>query len=1313
MKRKLRDLGILLLFACAIGFPGIRADNIEKAALNGAASAPPPPPQTVALVPAPGMPGRPAGPAVQRMVSGGEAALTAANMLAGLAFVSVSEAAPGWDVPPEWAETRAPWAAYGAHRDFFGIRLGALPDGPPPAHSALPAAAVPPFPVGTNLHGRVFVSPCGTVSFGGVSAMLWPDGEPVPGGGGGPLFAPLGGPMSVAPPGGSVWHGVSPSNTLVVTWRGVSLGRDPALPASAQCELWASGDFVFRVRLPEDAPDTLFTGEDAPFRTAVLNNGGGEALAWDAASLALARSEGGAEIRGRGFGFVIGPGADPSADTDGDGLTDAEEILLHRTSPLLADTDGDGLDDGDELAAGTNPLNPDTDNDLAADGIDPAPLDWDDPDACLPDEGCPWLFKVHNGVAPAWPDWYTPQSVSAPPGFFRAVVTLSAPVPAPGAVLRVGDVPLVMREPGTWVLWLGTGRAHPLTLCRQTPAPVDYSVYAGDYDAIAQTGWAAGAEGGGGGDAEPGGAAALQNPAARAEDGAVALPVLRIDPPEFCVHADGPVTFTAAGPAAGLRGAFSWECGADTREGNPVTLNLTRKDDGRNALSLAFRPDRSAVTLRASAEIGHCDPGDEEDYHRYWCGDCQRWIGCMSSTNTLCDATGATGHRIHLLSGGPFAAWAPGENQTNLLTGMSGPGARFPQDHSVFPARPRLAGGGCGISTPGLEDLLGSLEARFPGCPEPIRHFRECCGCPAHFPLFSVLPGWGPVRLASGSAALELHTVWADGSGKTPLAQGGTVPDGKLVAAIGTAPSAVPGDAEIRFTQARDDGEEAGETYRFTVMGVSLWPDTDGDGAIPHAEKEAWAATNAAWRVPAGGAPCLFELDDAILLQGYWTITLEGGASSNSAVALFGDGLAPVAVGCGESAELDIWETRDFSHFVAYEPGNYTLTVFFTGTGSATNHGAGAKLEIEAWGLKFTESAGTRYNFSPSLGEEARLGVEIVTATAETGMPGCSFRLEIVRETASGDEQHIDWLDVEEGNVVANWTPATFSERIFEWDGIPSPLYGNSAPQASGRDSFQGLSAPAVRVFPAVTKGQPVPPPFYTAVAKIIKDSDQSVVCEARRRVFVPQVVRMEYSYASVNTIKQGLSILTNGIPFVLIEPMDNAEWEYQKNRIRSVAQTLLDVTGANVRFVGADASVSGCHSILTMVNRTVDYGRAESDFLNVNPSNTGTLHARALGGSVEEQWKKQPDFSLPVTPREVGIFWGRTAAHECSHMLGLVSPGAVLNGDSGWHNQNPSGTRIMDPGQTVLLEKRLGRDGDWFWKSVNAAYLKFVLPKE
>ncbi len=49
-----------------------------------------------------------------------------------------------------------------------------------------------------------------------------------------------------------------------------------------------------------------------------------------------------------------------AADSDGDGLTDDEEVNVHGTDPLVFDTDGDEVGDGDEVANGTDPLDPES-----------------------------------------------------------------------------------------------------------------------------------------------------------------------------------------------------------------------------------------------------------------------------------------------------------------------------------------------------------------------------------------------------------------------------------------------------------------------------------------------------------------------------------------------------------------------------------------------------------------------------------------------------------------------------------------------------------------------------------------------------------------------------------------------------------------------------------------------------------------------------------------------------------------------------------------------------------------------------------------
>jgi hypothetical protein len=50
----------------------------------------------------------------------------------------------------------------------------------------------------------------------------------------------------------------------------------------------------------------------------------------------------------------------PAVDTDGDGLTDEEELTVYGTDPTRADTDGDGIPDGVEQSQGSDPADPDS-----------------------------------------------------------------------------------------------------------------------------------------------------------------------------------------------------------------------------------------------------------------------------------------------------------------------------------------------------------------------------------------------------------------------------------------------------------------------------------------------------------------------------------------------------------------------------------------------------------------------------------------------------------------------------------------------------------------------------------------------------------------------------------------------------------------------------------------------------------------------------------------------------------------------------------------------------------------------------------------
>lgn len=53
---------------------------------------------------------------------------------------------------------------------------------------------------------------------------------------------------------------------------------------------------------------------------------------------------------------AIADAAAKTKDTDGDGLSDYDEINVYKTSPYLEDTDGDGVNDGEEVRLGADPL---------------------------------------------------------------------------------------------------------------------------------------------------------------------------------------------------------------------------------------------------------------------------------------------------------------------------------------------------------------------------------------------------------------------------------------------------------------------------------------------------------------------------------------------------------------------------------------------------------------------------------------------------------------------------------------------------------------------------------------------------------------------------------------------------------------------------------------------------------------------------------------------------------------------------------------------------------------------------------------------
>lgn len=92
--------------------------------------------------------------------------------------------------------------------------------------------------------------------------------------------------------------------------------------------------------------------------TVTVNGGQPEGTTLEASELTFVAQEGANPVT---LVFVE-PATQEPVDTDGDGLSDDEEVSL-GTDPTSVDTDADGVQDGGEINAGTDPLAPDTDGD--------------------------------------------------------------------------------------------------------------------------------------------------------------------------------------------------------------------------------------------------------------------------------------------------------------------------------------------------------------------------------------------------------------------------------------------------------------------------------------------------------------------------------------------------------------------------------------------------------------------------------------------------------------------------------------------------------------------------------------------------------------------------------------------------------------------------------------------------------------------------------------------------------------------------------------------------------------------------------------
>ena len=141
-------------------------------------------------------------------------------------------------------------------------------------------------------------------------------------------------------------------------WENALLDRQADRPATIQIETWDDGDFAFRYDFSAASPTSdFFAGaQSGPAAVEALSIRGGVTNAAevyrvdgapvpDGTSVADLFAAPVLELRWKD---IAGLG-DLAGDTDGDGLTDWQEVFLHATDPAIPDTDGDGLRCSDDF----------------------------------------------------------------------------------------------------------------------------------------------------------------------------------------------------------------------------------------------------------------------------------------------------------------------------------------------------------------------------------------------------------------------------------------------------------------------------------------------------------------------------------------------------------------------------------------------------------------------------------------------------------------------------------------------------------------------------------------------------------------------------------------------------------------------------------------------------------------------------------------------------------------------------------------------------------------------------------------------------
>ena len=359
-------------------------------------------------------------------------------------------------------------------------------------------------------------------------------------------------------------------------------------------------------------------------------------------------------------------------------------------------------------------------------------------------------------------------------------------------------------------------------------------------------------------------------------------------------------------------------------------------------------------------------------------------------------------------------------------------------------------------------------------------------------------------------------------------------------------------------------------------------------------------------------------------------------------------------------------------------------------------------------------------NFSPHLGET--LGVEVtIPGCGHTRDPGW-LEIEVVREVVD-ELQHVASMDMDPQTPGLDRyleTSALGGQSLsFAWDGIAQV----GLPLADHPDVFTGPVGSFHRAMPAMTAGDPVPPPFYTLRVRLWDQERNETLEESAYRVYVPQVVNIVPFGGETEFQEPVYGVGSNGTEQVLLYPgCTAAEADAALAQLPQMAMAFFP-SDVNLRIV-MSGTVNGAVKGLAIVGESSkDSRRGDASGFrkrNERPDGEMAIYVAGFQKSLKNNYNamlngNRDQVPIPMPPEQFAKYIAPTVAHEVGHSLGLVDPDWLLatpNDKQRLHNKVQTWLKMMDWGGLYYVKHRLNPDPDTCWRPDNLRYLRFVLPK-